>query len=68
MAAALCIAKAGNSPNKFADLLNLQNINADFYHAGLPYEIRNKKQETWLNNTTSVMVCTNAFGMGIDKA
>jgi ATP-dependent DNA helicase RecQ len=33
----------------------------------LNYETRNRKQEAWLNNTTRVMVCTNAFGMGIDK-
>ena len=26
-----------------------------------------KKQEAWLNNETRIMVCTNAFGMGIDK-
>jgi ATP-dependent DNA helicase RecQ len=50
-----------------AGLLQLQNINADFYHAGLDHDTRNKKQEAWLNNTTRVMVCTNAFGMGIDK-
>lgn len=50
-----------------AQLLKLQNIDADFYHAGLPQEERNKKQNSWLDNTTRVMVCTNAFGMGIDK-
>ncbi len=51
-----------------AELLNMQNINADFYHAGLTHEMRNKKQEAWLNNSIRTMVCTNAFGMGIDKA
>ena len=51
-----------------ADLLALQNIAADFYHAGLPQDERNTKQQNWMNNTTRVMVCTNAFGMGIDKA
>lgn len=51
-----------------ADLLQLQNIAADFYHAGLSLQERNKKQEQWQNDHTRVMVCTNAFGMGIDKA
>ncbi len=51
-----------------AGLLNLQKINADYYHAGLAFEVRNKKQEAWLKNATRIMVCTNAFGMGIDKA
>ena len=60
--------KSRKLTKKIAELLQLQNINADFYHAGLTYEMRNKKQEAWFNNTTRVMVCTNAFGMGIDKA
>src|SRR5207342_1927571 len=51
-----------------ADLLNLQNLYADFYNAGLSNDERSSKQEAWLNNKTRVMVCTNAFGMGIDKA
>jgi ATP-dependent DNA helicase RecQ len=50
-----------------AQLLSAQNISADFYHAGLLQEERNTKQENWINNKTRVMVCTNAFGMGIDK-
>jgi ATP-dependent DNA helicase RecQ len=33
----------------------------------LSYEERNRKQQAWLNNATRTMVCTNAFGMGIDK-
>jgi ATP-dependent DNA helicase RecQ len=50
-----------------AHLLILQNISADFYHAGLPQEERNQKQQDWIQNKTRVVVCTNAFGMGIDK-
>lgn len=40
---------------------------ADYYHAGLPHEVRMKKQDDWIKGKTRVMVCTNAFGMGIDK-
>jgi ATP-dependent DNA helicase RecQ len=50
-----------------AYLLNLQNISADFYHAGLSTEERAEKQKSWINNKTRVIVCTNAFGLGIDK-
>lgn len=50
-----------------ADLLSLQNISADFYHAGLSQDDRNQKQNAWIHNKTRVIVCTNAFGMGIDK-
>ena len=45
----------------------MQNISADHYHAGLIQEERNRKQEKWINNKIRVIVCTNAFGMGIDK-
>ena len=43
-------------------------IKADFYHAGLTNEERSAKQEAWINNKIRIMVATNAFGMGIDKA
>ena len=52
---------------QIASLLALNGINADHYHAGLTNDERNTKQEAWINNKTRVMVCTNAFGMGIDK-
>jgi ATP-dependent DNA helicase RecQ len=51
-----------------AELLNANGISADFYHAGLPIEIRDKKQESWTNGETRIIVSTNAFGMGIDKS
>ncbi|MFL5753949.1 MAG: RecQ family ATP-dependent DNA helicase, partial [Bacteroidia bacterium] len=52
---------------EIADFLYKQNISADYYHAGLDAETRNKKQLDWINNKTRVIVSTNAFGMGIDK-
>ena len=50
-----------------SDLLTLNGIRADYYHAGLSYAERNTKQENWIQNKTRIIVCTNAFGMGIDK-
>jgi ATP-dependent DNA helicase RecQ len=52
---------------EMANLLKLNNISADFYHAGLMQHQRNQRQEDWIQNKTRVIVCTNAFGMGIDK-
>ena len=40
----------------------------DFYHAGLTTKERNERQEAWKKDKTRVIVATNAFGMGIDKA
>ncbi len=59
--------KSRKRTKEISELLQLQNISADFYHAGLVQEERNKKQEAWINNKIRVIVCTNAFGMGIDK-
>ena len=52
---------------EISDLLNMHGIPADYYHAGLEPEQRNSKHDRWMKNTVRVMVCTNAFGMGIDK-
>lgn len=52
---------------EIAELLQTQGIGASWYHAGLSAEEREKRQEDWKENRSPVMVCTNAFGMGIDK-
>ena len=53
---------------EIAAYLNENGISADFYHAGLTFKERSAKQEAWKSNLTRVIVVTNAFGMGIDKA
>jgi len=50
-----------------ADYLKKNKISADYYHAGLDMAQRSLRQEQWIADETRVMVCTNAFGMGIDK-
>jgi len=40
---------------------------ADYYHAGLPTTERTARQLAWKEGKTRIIVCTNAFGMGIDK-
>lgn len=47
--------------------LKSHGLSADYYHAGLSAAQRKEKQQSWLENKTRIMVCTNAFGMGIDK-
>lgn len=56
-----------NKTKEVADFLIKNNVSADYYHAGLSSEERNRKQENWVNNKSKIIVCTNAFGMGIDK-
>ncbi|MFZ4260816.1 RecQ family ATP-dependent DNA helicase [Sphingobacterium sp. HJSM2_6] len=51
-----------------AQYLFNHGVSADYYHAGLDLAIRMKKQEAWTAGKTRIIVATNAFGMGIDKA
>lgn len=48
-------------------LLEIKGIKAGRYHAGMTDEERNQMQEDFIYDNLSVMVATNAFGMGIDK-
>jgi ATP-dependent DNA helicase RecQ len=50
-----------------AHLLQLQGLITDFYHTVLTTEERQNKQQAWIQNKIRIMVCTNAFGMGINK-
>ena len=52
---------------EIAQVLQQQNIAADYYHAGLAPDLRSQKQDKWMSGETRVIVATNAFGMGIDK-
>ncbi len=52
---------------EIAQLLQVNQINAAPYHAGLDSAIRIKTQDDFLNEELDVIVATIAFGMGIDK-
>lgn len=52
---------------EISEFLSRNGISSEYYHAGLPAEERMNRQARWINNQTRVIVCTNAFGMGIDK-
>ena len=53
---------------QLAEVLQQQGISASYYHAGLPHAERTMRQEEWTSGKVRIMVATNAFGMGIDKA
>ncbi|MFV8333591.1 RecQ family ATP-dependent DNA helicase [Flavobacterium sp. GSP14] len=48
--------------------LNSLGIKATYYHGGLPSKEKDKNMQLWMNEAATVIVATNAFGMGIDKA
>jgi ATP-dependent DNA helicase RecQ len=53
---------------EIAKFLQDNGISADYYHAGLSNEARSERQDRWKEGLCRVIVATNAFGMGIDKA
>ena len=56
------------STKEVTDLLKRNGISADFFHAGLTNDQKDKRQKAWKTGACRVIVSTNAFGMGIDKA
>ncbi|WP_333818979.1 RecQ family ATP-dependent DNA helicase [Ohtaekwangia sp.] len=64
---AIIYVRSRKATQQIAEWLSKRNIPASYYHAGLSFEERSKRQEDWIQNRSRVMVATNAFGMGIDK-
>ncbi len=51
-----------------SNYLNHQGFKSTFYHGGLSFDNKTESQTNWLSQNTPIIVATNAFGMGIDKA
>jgi ATP-dependent DNA helicase RecQ len=64
---AIVYCKSRKRTNEIANLLQMHGVSSTNYHAGLKQEERNQRQKDWIDNKVRVIVCTNAFGMGIDK-
>ncbi|MBK8194993.1 MAG: RecQ family ATP-dependent DNA helicase [Lewinellaceae bacterium] len=64
---AIVYARSRGETREIARFLTAHRFSADHYHAGLSAEERSNRQEAWITGKTRVIVCTNAFGMGIDK-
>ena len=66
--AAIVYVRSRRRTKEISDLLNATGISATFYHAGLDTTDKDERQRAWQQDKVRVMVATNAFGMGIDKA
>ncbi|MCW3074222.1 MAG: ATP-dependent helicase RecQ [Flaviaesturariibacter sp.] len=64
---AIVYCKSRRRTIEIAELLTMHRLSAQHYHAGLPGEQRSQRQQDWIDGKTAIIVCTNAFGMGIDK-
>ena len=65
---AIIYVKTRKRTTLIANWLTTQGIRASSYHAGLAAPERSGRQQEWIADRTRVVVATNAFGMGIDKA
>ena len=54
--------------DRIAEFLIKSGYSAASYHGGLGYQTRNDVQEKWIKEDIKIIVATNAFGMGVDKA
>jgi ATP-dependent DNA helicase RecQ len=61
-------ARTREGVEKLAEWLAEQGVEADSYHGGMEPAQRTARQEEWITGKKRIMVATNAFGMGIDKA
>ena len=66
--AGIVYVRTREAAEKLAAWLAGEGVDAEFYHGGLPHAERTLRQERWTRGQRRVMVATNAFGMGIDKA
>lgn len=52
---------------RYAELLQSAGFSAEYFHAGLDSAVKEQRQKAWQSDQLRIMVCTTAFGMGIDK-
>lgn len=65
---ALVYVRTRKQSARVAEMLQNFGISATYYHAGLSPKVKQKRQDEWQQDIIRVMVCTTAFGMGINKA
>jgi ATP-dependent DNA helicase RecQ len=65
---AIIYVRSRRKTRELAEVLDKNGISATYYHAGLDAKMRDNRQKDWTLGRVKVIVATNAFGMGIDKA
>ena len=53
---------------EIASWLQENQISSTYYHGGIDSSEKSERLQQWMSDKTPVIVATNAFGMGIDKA
>lgn len=63
----LIYVRSRREAEELASYLLVQKHSACCYHAGLDPQQRRQKESLWLSDQVQILVCTSAFGMGINK-
>jgi ATP-dependent DNA helicase RecQ len=64
----LVYVKSRSEADRFSERLKSLGLSAESFHAGLSSHIKQTRQRDWIKGETTMMACTSAFGMGIDKS
>lgn len=64
---AIIYASSRKRAEEVSEYLVMNKVICEYYHAGLPAEIRRRIQDDFIHDKLQVIAATNAFGMGIDK-
>lgn len=64
---AIIYASSRKRAEEITEFLVMNKVQCEYYHAGLPAELRRRIQDDFINDKLPVIAATNAFGMGIDK-
>lgn len=64
---AVVYVRSRKKTQEYSELLVQNGISASSFHAGMPQDVKDKRQKMWTDGDIRIIVSTNAFGMGIDK-
>ena len=65
--AAIIYCNTRSNVEQLTEMLHAYGYAVGAYHAGMSIESRQKVQSNWMQNLTPIVICTSAFGMGINK-
>lgn len=63
----LVYTRSRSKTTQLAKIIARHGLRCEAYHAGMQGKAREQVQQRWIDGVTGTVVCTTAFGMGIDK-
>jgi ATP-dependent DNA helicase RecQ len=63
----LVYTRSRRDSEQLVEWLKQQGLDSAAYHAGLAPQVRRQIEQQWLSGELPFVICTSAFGMGVDK-